>query len=262
MIKLEFSHREIISIYLLLLGIDLFFIIMTAPGITLPVGEGMPTVSSVSDFIRFQLDLKQEKNLATWYSSVILLITGLCALLNNKTIPSTSKNAFIYRTGWILVALLCIGISADETATIHESLAPLKNLINKGNQSAQIKLGAGDWLPILLPMIIISAAGMLLFFWLNRKEKRQFLLLTLIGVLCWIGALVFESIEGGFLPVKLSRSLEGVIEEGFEIVGTTFLFIGFVEYYRAQGRIAAAETSKKSKHALKHSKPFTGNVNR
>ena len=233
MIRIQFSRREINVLYLAVIALDAFFVFMNTPLMSLPQIEGKPAqIATVFDFIKYQLDLKLEQNVATWYSSVLLLAAATAALLNARLAPASSKLKWVHRVGWLSMAFVLIALSADETATIHETLAQLINFINYGAGRPPVKVGAGDWIPILLPVIILIAAGMIVFFSLLFRICRRAALLALGGVLCWIGAIFAESIEAGMWRLKMSRTLEGLIEESLEIVGTTLLLIAFTEFLR------------------------------
>jgi hypothetical protein len=259
MLKIELSRRDLITAGAVVVGVDLLFIIMTAPAVSLPFSEAQPVqLNSVMDFIKFQTDLKNEKNVATWYSSALLLLAGACALLNSRALAPSGRLAPAHKAGWVLVALLLVGLSADETAMVHETLAPLLNFINKGSQGAQVRVGAGDWITLLLPAIIVAAVGMLAFFLFVGSSDRRFTALTVAGVVCWAVAFFAESIEAGILRVSLSRGAEGLIEEGAEVVGTSLLLFGFVEHYTSRQKAAEPEALKGLKHRSKTPRSVAG----
>jgi hypothetical protein len=232
MFRLELSRKEINSIYAVIIVADLFFVIMTSPVLSSPVLDGERIhLNSLADFIKYQLDLKYEKNVATWYSSCLLFLTGIGALLNSKISSSAPGSKRINQGCWLLVGLVLIGLSIDETATLHETLVPLLNFLNKDTPSLKVRVGAGDWIPLLLPLIVITAVGMGSFFWLTFRLQRRVLAFGIEGVLCWVGVILTEAIEGKILAINLSRQIEGVIEEGLEIMGTTLMLIAFIEFY-------------------------------
>jgi len=223
---------------------------MNTPLMSLPTPpEGQPArLTSVFDFVKYQLDLKLEQNIATWYSSVILLAAGVMALLNFWYVPATRRLRWLHRTGWACMAFVLIGLSADETATIHESLARLFNAMSEGNGRAPYRVGAGDWIPILMPLMILIAGGMLAFFLYQFRSNWKVLLLALGGTVFWICALFAESIEAGMTRIVMSRVTEGFFEEGCEIVGTTCLLIAFTEYFqREQSASDTLPSSSKKK---------------
>lgn len=216
---------------------------------SLPVApEGQPArLTSVFDFVKYQLDLKIEQNVGTWYSSVILLVAGIMALLNCWYGPATRRFRWLHHAGWSCIAFVLIALSADETATIHESLARLFNAMNGGNGGAPYRVGAGDWIPILLPLMILIAAGMLTFFLYQFRRHQNVLLLALGGTVVWICALFAESIEAGVTQLNMARVTEGFIEEGCEVVGTTCLLIAFTEFFQQQQAANDSVPSKSKK---------------
>lgn len=56
--------------------------------------------------------------------------------------------------------------------------------------------------------------------------------IALLGVFCWLGSLLAESIEGKFIHLEMTTALEGLLEESLEVIGTTLLLIAFAEHYQ------------------------------
>ena len=231
MIAIQLERKQIRILYTVVIVLDLFILFMNTPFMSLPVAGNQPTrLSSPIDFIRYQLDLKNEQNIATWYSSVLLLCAGTMAVLNCWFAPVSSRFKRVHQVGWLLMAFVLVALSIDETATIHETLPRLLNAMNDGGGGTPYKLGAGDWIPILLPLVIVVVGGMVVLFSYVLRNNGKVLLLAVGGLLSWIGAIFAESIEGGLWRLTMSRVTEGFIEEGCEIVGTTCLLIAFSEF--------------------------------
>lgn len=242
MISIEFSRRQIIVFYLVVVAADLFFIGAGAFQTT----PGMVVRDPISVFINHQLDLTTEQTIATWYSSVLLLFAGLTALLNARTLPPVVRLKWLHRVGWVLTAALFAWLSADETAAIHEMLAPLLNQANAG-QSQSYRIGAGDWLPILLPFIVASVVGLTLFFFASFYKKKYLIVLGLAGLCSWAGAIYAEAMEARIIHSAQTGRLERVMEECFEIIGTTIFLITFVEFYKWRcAQIVRAKSEKES----------------
>ena len=226
-----------------MIALDLFFVLANCP--LFPDLLSAAPASSIGypliNFIRHQLDLTTECVLATWYSSILLFVAGAAALLNTQSVQLSGWLKWLSRTGWMLIGCVLIGISADEVAQIHESLAHLSNLAGEGVPRRE---GAGDWLPILLPFIIGVALFMALFFLFVVRKSKASMVLGLTGLAFWSGAIVSEAIEGGFWRSNMSYQMRGFIEESCEIIGTTSLLIGFVLFYRKQN--GAIEQSRVS----------------
>ena len=167
--------------------------------------------------------------LATWYSSIILFITAAAAVLNWRTGPASGWSVWPTRAGWLLLALVLVGLSADEIAQVHESLA---SLVNSASDGVTVRVGPGDWVPILLPFIASVAGFMVLFILFAIRKSKLAMALGLIGVACWAGAIFSEAAEGHFLQWDVTYGMRGFIEESFELLGTTCLLIAFLEFNR------------------------------
>jgi hypothetical protein len=78
-------------------------------------------------FFFSRLDLTTESNLAVWYSSSLLLVTGLTAVINSLMTPVDAGQArrWMNTAGWLLVAALLFMLSGDEVAQLHENLVTL-----------------------------------------------------------------------------------------------------------------------------------------
>jgi hypothetical protein len=221
----------------LLIGLNYFLTVNASTPMTI-------TEQPLRFFLTQQIDLKNEANLAAWYSSMILLLAGLVALLNSHSAPRLPKLNWFYRNGWILMALVFIYLSVDEVSQVHENLATILDLRSQQSQGANYYVGAGDWIPILLPVISIVVVGMIIFFSLFFLSRKGPLLMACLGLVCWMGAIASEAVEGGFLKIQLSRNVEGLLEESCEIIGTTLLLIAFVEFFRSPVRKNSEETDQ------------------
>jgi hypothetical protein len=229
---ISFSRKWILSVYLLVILVDLLFIVVLMIGV-----QNQPSQRDVSSYFWFsKLDLKNESNLGTWYSSIILFIAACLALFNLQVNTYTRQWKWIYLSGWSLAACLLFLLSADESAVLHESIASIALLERGPANRAEITLGAGDWIPFLLPFMIASVVGLLAFMSFTFYKCNRALLPGLAGVICWIGSIIGEAIEGKFIKLEMSRPLEGLIEESLEIVGTTLLMIAFAEHFQWRQR--------------------------
>src|SRR5688572_9502098 len=121
------SRKTVNYLYLLFILLDLFFI-----AILIMDWRGQPVLLDATlRFIKAKLDLKNESNLATWYSSMLLFTTGVLAFLNLSVNPFSAIKKWIYIAGWSIIGGLLMILSADESAQIHESIAFLANLSNR-----------------------------------------------------------------------------------------------------------------------------------
>jgi hypothetical protein len=237
----EFSRKTIYILYLVVIFIDLFFIAILFYDV-----QNQPNqLTVIPQFLLGKVDLKNESNLSTWYSSIILFIAGCLAFLNLQVNAYPNKLKWVYLSGWSLIGCLLIILSADESAIIHESIASIAYLEKSPVMRNEITLGAGDWIPFLMPFIIGSVVVLLSFIIFSFFKCKKFMLVGLMGVFCWIGSIVGEAIEGKFINIAMSRALEGLIEESLEITGTTLLLIAFAEHYqwRQKNNVRKPETA-------------------
>jgi hypothetical protein len=222
------GQRTINLLYLVILLVDLFFIAILFYDLQNPSNQ----LEAIPRFLISKVDLKNESNLATWYSSTILFIAGCLAFLNLSINSYSNKLKWVYFAGWSLIGCLLLGLSADESAIIHESIAAMAYLDVTQTGRVNPHLGAGDWIPLLMPFMIASVILLLSFIIFSFFKCKKFMLLGLLGVFCWIGSIVGEAIEGRFINISMSRPLEGLIEESLEVIGTTLLLIAFAEHYQ------------------------------
>jgi hypothetical protein len=182
-----------------------------------------------------QFDLKLEGNFATWYSSALLLLAGGAALLMSISRVPGSSQPFMYRVAWTGTSLVLLALSVDEMIEIHERLGvwfterfgPISGLTDGGSEIF-------GWLVALLPFVAVFILGMsaMIRSWLrvNRISRN----LAVAALACWMGVLCAEFIEAQLARLSLSRSVEGVFEEGFEITGTALFLASFCEFLRSQ----------------------------
>jgi hypothetical protein len=230
LLRIEFTTRAFIIFCAILFGLDALFLLGSFQALsdqaTAPL---LGQYRHLVFFIKRHLDLTTEGVVATWYSSALLLLAGLVALTNIRIDGVSAWLKWLNRVGWLLLGLVLIALSADEIAQIHESLGPL---LNSMEYPPRHVIGPGDWIPILLPFIVATAVFMIAFFLLVVRKSLVALALSLAGVGCWVGAILSESIEAGFWKADVSRQWRGTVEEGFEVIGTSLLLVGFIQFHR------------------------------
>ena len=74
------------------------------------------------DFFLRKLDLRHEGSLATWFESCLFLLCGMSFVMLGWKRERSQITSTLFRYVLILAALGCIFASADESATIHESM--------------------------------------------------------------------------------------------------------------------------------------------
>ena len=248
MLRFELSRKEIRVFYGIIISFNLLFMIMNSPFLVSQLREGGVQSASILDFVKYQFDLKREGVFAAWYSGTLLFITGLIATLISRVAPSVEKHRALHRAGWTAMALLFFALSADEVSQIHEQSQALYHMINP---HSTVKLYAGDWIPVLMPLIAIITVGLILFAALVLSANRLSLVLAAVAITCWIGAIFAETFEAGLAPGSMSKAMEGLIEESLEIVGTTLFCASFLEFLKKQQTTPEPVPGKLSKKARK-----------
>jgi len=207
-------------VYVAMIALDVLLILATLLwdlGFDLPRGFG-------------QLDLEQEGNFATWYSSALLLIAGSTALMIAFSAPIVRDKARWHFPVWMAGGFVFILLAVDEMLEFHERMGVWFSERFAGSPWLTPGLyGVFDWLVVLLPAIVVFVVGAstvirswLAFHPVSRNAAA-------LGLACWIGALCSEFIQAQLFRVNIVHSVEGAIEEGFEIVGTTLFFFAFTQ---------------------------------
>jgi hypothetical protein len=179
-----------------------------------------------------QLDLKREGNVAVWYSSMLLLLGAFSALAISASLPPAIKRRSRYRWVWTLTALFFFGLSVDEVAQFHEMAGRI--FTRRVGDVPGLTPGSSPvfaWIVALAPLILGFIAAMLTAAeWLRLHHRSR--LLALAGVACWIGVIAAEVVEAKLRQLSMERSIQGMIEEGLEVTGSTLFLIAFVEFLR------------------------------
>ena len=221
-------RQHFIRAYIAILLIDVALIIVN---VLMDCGFHWPF-----EILDVQLDLKKEANLATWYSSAQLLLTGMVALWIAWLGPAPGGPRLVHRLGWIGIGLLMIGLSADEVAQLHEWTVH-RQIAYFGEDLWIIRrLGLGGWLLMLSPFILAAIVGVVYFVHRCLAINRRSRYLALAGLACWIATLVAEYVESRLYEAGKSSGFEGSIEEGCEIIGAALFLIAFLEFLRTHTR--------------------------
>lgn len=203
-------------------------------------------VRTGSAYLNRQLDLAHEANIAAWFSSVLLVLAGVMALIMawlswlKDASPAARRLPVL---AWLAVGAMMVGLSADEVAQVHEWVG---NRVPHHLGAEETVLGLNHtfrWLLILAPFII-GGAALLIWFSIACLRGRD-RILVIAGVACWIGTILAEYVEAVQWRNGWARGLQVPIEEGFELIGTTLIFIAFVQVLRRTLGLAAPAAEAK-----------------
>jgi hypothetical protein len=219
------SKAQVWLILLALAAVDTVFIVWSSPLIE-------PSPHPIWRFLQEQMDLSKEANIATWYSSFLLCVTGILAWTAGWSGTAAAKP--YARGGWLIAGLVFVLLSVDEVAQVHEQLALLYNSTLHGAIEGRITLGAGDWLQLLWPAVVGAGMGLVILVLLTLRRPLFSLVAGLAGLTCWAGVIVVEGSEAGPGGMSLHNRAERCLEEALEIAGATLLLIALLEFVRSR----------------------------
>lgn len=199
------------SILAVLLLVDLFLLVMF-----------LTAVRSGSWMLMQWFDLDSEQSLTTWFASSQLLIAGLILLLASGQSVGANRPS---RSFCILVGLGLIFLSADEAASIHETLTLLVK-----ERAAFMPLFRGDhgaWIFVYGVIGLILLAANLRNIAILYHHHRRALLTVAAGFVGLVAGSVLVEIAG-YYAWLFSAPLQLTIEEGLELAGVSVMVFGFV----------------------------------
>ncbi|MBK9389983.1 MAG: hypothetical protein IPN68_07260 [Bacteroidetes bacterium] len=166
-------------------------------------------------------ELSGDSNLTSFYSALLLLfISGLLFLITNLIKLNINK----YEFRWVLLSVIFLYLSVDESVNIHARLgAVFKKIIGSGNLPDYFQYG---WvLPYLIVLVFLSLYFARFFFSFDRKTIVRFAIAFIVYV---TGAAGMEMIESKFHVLygtyHLMYKILVAIEEIMEMTGS-ILFI-------------------------------------
>lgn len=158
-----------------------------------------------SSRIEYLFNLNSERNIPTWFSTILLFTISLISFFLSKI----SVNQLHSRNFWIVFSCVFCFLSLDEAACIHEIL----DLFIK-------------WVFVYAPLA--GAFFIFCIYHLLKIDNKTLRNVILIGLITYATAgLISEAITFLFYPLPpLILELEYVFEEGFEMLGSVILLSG------------------------------------
>jgi hypothetical protein len=173
------------------------------------------------------VNLDGEANLPTWYSSSQLLVLGL--LLGAFAVVIDRRNSRSWP--FVVLAALCLGMSLDEVARIHESIGNKSDvLLPGGSREDSFFPRTGIWMFLLgLPFLLVVVLLWRLSapFLLGRERVAR---LYRVAFVVYITSVLGIEILSNFVsPGGLASVVQVVCEELGEMLGLTLLVWATVE---------------------------------
>ena len=179
-------------------------------------------------------DLDKERNLPTWFNGLLFFLLGistLAAYYVENNIYHKNNQLFKQRWLWLGLMLFAFYISVDDMTILHENLFWLEVRQISEATSPVLKY-LTQWQLLFSPAILLALTYLtaLLAHRFSLIQKKT-LFVAILGILFWIGALFFEGIRYLFkLTTPFLYSLEVLIEEEMEMIGTIFLIGAICRY--------------------------------
>lgn len=172
--------------------------------------------------------LNAEYCLPAWYSSLLLIsAAGLLAVVT----ASVARNGERYLFHWAVLAIMFVGLSADEAAGVHEvAIEPLREGLGL---SGIFHFG---W--VIPGAILVGLVGLAYIPFLLALPGRSRLVFFTAGLIFVGGALGMEMAGGYLLTQHGEESLAYIaaftVEESMEIIGATLFVTGLIGHLKRQ----------------------------
>lgn len=189
------------------------------------VGYGL-TDSSLFFYHFTKFDLEGEANFSAWYGSVLLL---LCAALSAAiaALRGVRRQSSVWH--WAGLAVIFLGLSADEVAVIHEiTIAPLRTALGLGGLlwHAWVVLGAA----------LVVLVGLIYLPFLARLPRMTAGRILAAGLVFVSGSIGLEMIGGAMIEAQGNTNLPYALlmscEEAAEMAGLILYIRALLLYVR------------------------------
>lgn len=170
--------------------------------------------------------LEQDGNIPTWYASSTLLICSCLLAIISKVKKKTKDRYFKH---WLGLALIFLGLSVDETATIHE-------LINHQMEVRMDTSGFLEWPWVIVGGIFVFIVLLVYLEFLFKLPSQTRFLFILAGTIYVGAALGLEMINANLSDIYNGRSLiykiVTTIEEFCEMLGVMVFIYALISYLK------------------------------
>ena len=187
-----------------------------------------PVLSKVRDSVVRLIWVDEEGNIPAWYSASLLL---LCSLLLAAIGAVTRHQQRGYVAHWLILSLVFLFLSLDETAQLHErSIEPLRNAFGTTGFLYYA------WIVPAGVCVILFGLGYLRF--LAKLPARTSRLFLLAGAVFVGGAIGIEAVSAKQASLlgeqDLTYHLIVTAEELFEMAGVVLFIYALLDYIGRQ----------------------------
>ncbi|MFK3979188.1 hypothetical protein ACI2K4_02290 [Micromonospora sp. NPDC050397] len=176
------------------------------------------------DWLHAFLDMDQEHNLPTWFSSTLLLLSALI-LVNIGVTATRSGDRFARH--WKVLALVFVFLALDEATQIHEAANVLRDTFDL---TGVLYL---SWILVAAPLVLLFALAYLRFLGHLPRPVR---LLVLVGGTLYVGGAIGMEVIGSLLwdngpgYDSMAYALSVAVEEMLEMLGIVAFMYGISTY--------------------------------
>lgn len=178
------------------------------------------------------MDLREENTLATWFSSIVFLLVAAAFVPLGWSTSSQFTISLWTRKIFQLTAIGACLLSADEVASVHETVGGWLSRIVNHLAGIPLDTRGFSW---LLPFIPIALTGLFLLIYPLRRlilqlsidawQKKQLQFALWLAVLALPSVFLCEFLEAYFSYYYHKSTIFNCFEESFEIVGMYCLFL-------------------------------------
>jgi hypothetical protein len=205
--------------------------------------------------IRFQINLDEEGNFATWFNSSLHLLVSLVAFVlawmaNRQALQRSERRVDV--AGWLFTGFVFLYLAVDDAAQIHDLLAwTLERELRRTDIPWISDLGWYTWIPVYILLGLVAITAMILFYRRNIYRVRSSKKFVNLGFFLFAINPIVEVLENkrvDLLPEKISGVSVGeqllqydyqawvelqsliIIEEASEMLGAISFLIAFLIY--------------------------------
>ena len=171
-------------------------------------------------------DLDAEGGIATWFSSTLLLA---CALPLFLIAAWKRGNGGVFVWHWLLLGLLFVGLSIDESISVHEgTIGPVRDSLGVG--------GALHYAWVVPALAVVVVLGVAYLPFLRHLEPSYAMLFAVSGAIYVGGAAGFEMFEGMLAESNGTTAWATMavqrMQETLEMSGAALFLFSLLRYIR------------------------------
>ena len=182
------------------------------------------------DWVWAFLDIDQEHNLPTWFSSTLLLLSALVLADIGATAGRAGDR---FARHWKLLAVVFAFLALDEATQIHEAANALRDAFDL---TGVLYL---SWILVAAPLVLVFALAYLRFLGHLPKPVR---LLILVGGALYVGGAIGMEVVGSLLwdngpgYDSMAYAVSTAVEELLEMLGSVSFMYGIASYLQRYPR--------------------------